>query len=177
MNNFVFSQGSDPLLYTSPLSIQTPQSDLEMRQRLDNAMAQYQEMQRQFLEKQSQTPQHSQPQGKDRLGELDEIIKDLDAGVVEKLNQNAEYLQLNVDIQKIIQAEIMSSVRWKINENPNAISKIDKLKEVIKDVKKEVALEEKKSMMEINDYLKNFSDMTFDDYKKLKAMTSSNESK
>ena len=177
MNNFVFSQGSDPLLYTSPLSIQTPQSDLEMRQRLDNAMAQYQEMQRQFLEKQSQTPQHSQPQGKDRLGELDEIIKDLDAGVVEKLNQNAEYLQLNVDIQNIIQAEIMSSVRWKINENPNAISKIDKLKEVIKDVKKEVALEEKKSMMEINDYLKNFSDMTFDDYKKLKAMTSSNESK
>ena len=177
MNNFVFSQGSDPLLYTSPLSIQTPQSDLEMRQRLDNAMAQYQEMQRQFLEKQSQTPQHSQPQGKDRLGELDEIIKDLDAGVVEKLNQNAEYLQLNVDIQNIIQAEIMSSVRWKINENPNAISKIDKLKEVIKDVKKEVVLEEKKSMMEINDYLKNFSDMTFDDYKKLKAMTSNNESK
>ena len=88
MNNFVFSQGSDPLLYTSPLSIQTPQSDLEMRQRLDNAMAQYQEMQRQFLEKQSQTPQHSQPQGKDRLGELDEIIKDLDSGVIEKLNQN-----------------------------------------------------------------------------------------
>jgi malate synthase len=177
MNNFVFSQGGDPLLYTSPLSIQTPQSDLEMRQRLDNAMVQYQEMQRQFLEKQSQIPQASQPQVKDRLGELDEIMKDLDNGVIEKLNQNAEYLQLNVDIQNIIQAEIMSSVRWKINENPNAISKIDKLKDVIKDVKKEVALEEKKSMMEINDYLKNFSDMTFDDYKKLKAMTSGNESK
>lgn len=174
MNNFVFSQGNDPLLYTSPLSIQVPQSDIEMRQRLDNAMAQYQEMQKQFLEKQMQTPQ--QPQVKDRLGELDEIIKELDGGVIEKLNQNAEYIQLNNDIQSIIQAEIMSSVRWKINENPNAISKIDKLKEVIKDTKKEIAIEEKKSMMEINDYLKNFSDMTFDDYKRLKAITN-NENK
>lgn len=177
MNNFVFSQGSDPLLYTSPLSIQMPQSDMEMRQRLDNAMAQYQEMQRQFMERQAQIPQQPQPQQvKDRLGELDEIIKELDGGVIEKLNQNVEYIQLNNDIQSIIQAEIMSSVRWKINENPNAISKIDKLKDVIKDVKKEVALEEKKSMLEINDYLKNFSDMTFDDYKRLKAMTG-NESK
>lgn len=174
MNNFVFSQGGDPLLYTSPLSVQIPQSDIEMKQRLDNALVQYQEMQKQFMEKQLQTPQ--QPQIKDRLGELDEIIKELDGGVIEKLNQNAEYLQLNNDIQNIIQAELMSSVRWRINENPNAISKIDKLKDIIRDVKKEVSLEEKKNMMEINDYLKNFSDMTFDDYKRLKAMTN-NESK
>lgn len=169
MNNFVFS--NDPILYTPPISNQLGQSDIEMRQRLDNAIAQYQEMQKQFNDKQTQI---QKPQAKDRLGELDEMMRDMDDNVVEKLKNNNEYISLNNELQTLIQSELISSVKWKINENPNAISKIDKMKDVIKDVKKEVALEEKKNMMEINDYLKNFSDMTFDDYKKLKAMTNEN---
>ena len=164
MNNFVFN--SDPLLYTTPPQVQN-QSDFEMRQRLDNAIAQYQEMQRQFTEKQATQTQPI----KDRLGELDDLMKELDNAVSEKLSINEEYNQLNTELQSIIQGEIMSSIKWKINENPSAISKIEKMKELIRETKKEIALEEKKSMMEINDYLKNYSDMTFDDYKKLKSMT------
>ena len=166
MNNFVFS--NDPLLYQSPDN-RLMQNDLEMRQSLDKALAQYQEMQRQWNEKQAQN--NNKPQVKDRLGELDDIMTELDTTVVEKLQTNTEYIQLNNDLQKMIQSELMSSVRHKINENPTAISKMDQMKNIIKDIKKEVALEEKKNMLEINDYLKNFSDMTFDDYKKLKSMT------
>ena len=166
MNNFVFS--NDPLLYQSPDN-RLMQNDLEMRQSLDKALAQYQEMQRQWNEKQAQN--NNNPQVKDRLGELDDIMTELDTTVVEKLQTNAEYIQLNNDLQKMIQSELMSSVRHKINENPTAINKMDQMKNIIKDIKKEVALEEKKNMLEINDYLKNFSDMTFDDYKKLKSMT------
>lgn len=165
MNNFVFSQiGQDPLLYNTTMQ-QVP-TDFDMRQRLDNALAQYQEMQKHYNEKQNQ-----RTQVKDSLGELDELTKDLDENVILKLQNSVEYNQLNNEIQSLIQAELMNSVKWKINENPTAINKIDKMKDLIKDIKKEVALEEKKSMMELNDYLKNFSDMTFDDYKKLKAMT------
>ena len=165
MNNFVFSQiGQDPLLYNTTMQ-QVP-TDFDMRQRLDNALAQYQEMQKHYNEKQNQ-----RTQVKDSVGELDELTKDLDENVILKLQNSVEYNQLNNEIQSLIQAELMNSVKWKINENPTAINKIDKMKDLIKDIKKEVALEEKKSMMELNDYLKNFSDMTFDDYKKLKAMT------
>lgn len=165
MNNFVFSH--DPLLYQST-DRRLAENDIEMRQSLDRALAQYQDLQRQWNEKQAQV---SKPQIKDSLSELDELMTELDSSVVEKLQVNDEYVQLNGDLQKIIQAEIMRSVKDRINENPNAIGKIDQMKGIIKEIKKEVALEEKKSMMELNDYLKNYSDMTFDDYKKLKAMT------
>ena len=40
MNNFVFSQ--DPLLYSALMSKQNPQTEYDMRQQLDNALAQYQ---------------------------------------------------------------------------------------------------------------------------------------
>jgi hypothetical protein len=166
MNNFVFS--NDPVLYTPPTSRQISQSDIEIKQRLDSAIAQYQEMQKQFAERQAQA---QKPQVKDNLGELDEMMKELDENIAERLTKNSEYISLNNDLQSLIQSEIMSSIKWKINENPTAITKINRMKDVIKEVKKEVAIEEKKSMMELNDYLKNFSDMTFDDYKKLKAMT------
>ena len=53
MNNFVFS-GSDPLLYsslTSPQQRNMP-SDMDVRQQLDNALAQYQQAQQNLLTKQ-----------------------------------------------------------------------------------------------------------------------------
>jgi hypothetical protein len=70
----------------------------------------------------------------------------------------------------MIQNEIMKSVRWKINSNPEAISKIETLKKTIKTAQKEQQAEEKRSMMELNDYITNYSSMSFDDYKRIKAL-------
>jgi hypothetical protein len=64
----------------------------------------------------------------------------------------------------------MKSVRWKINQNPEAVSKIDALKKTIKTAQKEQQNEEKKSMIELNDYITNYSSMSFDDYKRIKAL-------
>jgi hypothetical protein len=64
----------------------------------------------------------------------------------------------------------MKSVRWKINANPEAISKIETLKKTIKTAQKEQQAEEKRSMMELNDYITNYSSMSFDDYKRIKAL-------
>lgn len=169
MNNFVFS-GNDPLLYNtmaSNIQRQMP-PEMDVRQQLDNALAQYQQAQQNLLAK--QPPQQPEKEQKDYLGELDEMVKELDEEVIGRLQVNEEFITLNAEIQQMIQNEIMKSVRWKINSNPEAISKIETLKKTIKTVQKEQQAEEKRSMMELNDYITNYSSMSFDDYKRIKAL-------
>lgn len=166
MNNFVFSQ--DPLLYQNIGQVMKSQPDYDPRQQFDMALAQYQQMQ-QALNNKQQNPQDAN--GKDYLGELDDMMKELDESLVAKLNENEEFVGINNQIQTMIQAEIMKGVKWKINGNPEAISKIDSLKNIIRNAKKEQAAEEKKNMMELNDYLNHYSSMSFDDYKRIKTQT------
>jgi hypothetical protein len=160
MNNFVFSQG--PLLYTSLMARQNPQNEAELRQQLNDAIIQYQTM--------NQPPQpQSQPQvEKDYLGEVDKMVSELDEDIVLVLSADAEYLKLQDDLQKMIQEEMMRSIRWKINSNPKAISKMDRLKELIVAAKKNKSDEDRRIMADINDYVKNYSDLTFEEYKQLK---------
>lgn len=161
MNNFVFNT-QDPLLYQSaqrPMNTEyTPQ-----QQQFDTALAQYQAMQQNLKQPQMDS------RVKDHLGELDDLMKDLDDQLIAKLNNDADFVLLNAQVQKMIQDEIMRSVRWKINGNMEAVSKIDKLKGIIKSVQKEQANEDKRNMMELNDYLNNYSSMSFDDYKRIKS--------
>lgn len=169
MNNFVFS-GTDPLLYNTMASNVQRQMppDMDVRQQLDNALAQYQQAQQNLLAK--QPPQLPEKEQKDYLGELDEMVKELDEEVIGRLQVNEEFITLNAEIQQMIQNEIMKSVRWKINSNPEAISKIETLKKTIKTAQKEQQAEEKRNMMELNDYITNYSSMSFDDYKRIKAL-------
>ena len=169
MNNFVFS-GNDPLLYNTMASNVQRQMppEMDVRQQLDNALAQYQQAQQNLLAK--QPPQQPEREQKDYLGELDEMVKELDEEVMGRLQVNEEFITLNAEIQQMIQNEIMKSVRWKINSNPEAISKIETLKKTIKTAQKEQQAEEKRSMMELNDYITNYSSMSFDDYKRIKAL-------
>lgn len=158
MNNFVFSQ--DPLLYSSMLSKQQGQSEYDMKRQLDEALAQYQAM------SQPQTTQKQQ--SKDYLGEIDELVGNLDEDISVILTSDAEYLKLNEDLQKMIQEEMMRSIKWRINSNPEAISKMDRLKDLINNAKKNKMEEDRKVMADINDYIKNYSDLTFEEYKQLK---------
>lgn len=160
MNNFVFSQ--DPLLYSTIMSkqVQQPQ-EYEMRRQLDEAMAQYQAMTQNQQQNQKQTT-------RDYLGEIDEMVRTLDSDVAASLMEDLEYVKLNTELQKMVQDEMMKSIRWKINSNPEAISKMDRLKDMITNAKKIKIDEDRKVMADINDYIKNFSDLTFDEYKKLK---------
>ena len=163
MNNFVFSQ--DPLLYQNISHAMKPQPDFDPRQQFDSALAQYQQMQ------QALNSRANQESGKDHLGELDELMKELDESVAAKLQGNEEFVAVNAELQGMIQEELMRGVKWKINAKPEAISKIDTLKKYITTAKKEQAVEEKKNMMELNDYLNNYSSMSFDDYKRIKTQT------
>ena len=159
MNNFVFSQ--DPLLYSTTVPQHT--SEMDIKRQLDNVMAQYQAMQQQ------KPPQPPAPTYEDHLGELDKMTKSLDPILIESLNTNIEYIQLNAYLQEAIQTEIMKDIKSKLNSNPEVVSKVKRLKDIIEEVKLEQENEDRKSMSELNDYIKNYSDMTFNEYKQLKS--------
>ena len=162
MNNFVFSQ--DPVLFQSTIPMQTPFSDgSEIKKQFDATMAQYQAMQQQF-------PQIQQSKNTqiDYLGELDTLTKNVDSDVAETLSVNVDYLRINSELQAMIQEEMIRNVKWSINNNPEAVNKMTSLRDIILSTKKEKNDENSRNMMELNDYIKNYSDLTFDEYKKLK---------
>lgn len=159
MNNFVFSQ--DPLLYASLTNRQNPQAEYDMKRQLDEAMAQYQAMSQ-------QTSIQQKPQQKDYLGEIDDIIRGLDKDTATMLNADVEYIKINDELQRMMQEEMMRSIKWKINSNPDAVYKMERMKELIQNVKKVKDEENRKVMADINDYITNFADLTFEEYKQLK---------
>ena len=150
-NNFIL--GSDPLLYSQ--FIQPQQDGMELKRQLDNAMIQYQQLQK-------------EPELVDHLGELDNILKSTNEELLISLSNNEEFVILNNYIQQAIQTEILKSVKWKLNNNQEVVRKVDQLKQLIKNVSKEKENEDKKNMLELNDYIKNYSDLTFNEYKQLK---------
>lgn len=161
MNNFVFSQ--DPLLYSVGQSSQyTPQNDMDIKRQLDTVLAQYQALQ------QKQTPTPPSQQTEDHLGILDEMVRTSDPAIVEALNSNQEFVQINGWIQQMIQSELMKSVKHALNTNPEVISKINRAKDIIREVKVIQETEDRRSLNELNDYITNYSDMTFNEYKQLK---------
>lgn len=161
MNNFVFSQ--DPLLYSSIVPKMNSQEQMpDIKQQLDQAAMQYQLMQQQM--KQQQQPMAT----KDYVGELDDLIKTIEPEVFEILSKDEEYMKTNNELQGLIQEEMLKSVKWKINNNQTAVSKIDKLKDLISQAKKSKTDEEKRNLAELNDYIKNYPDLTFEEYKQLK---------
>jgi hypothetical protein len=139
---------------------QNPQTEYDARRQLDEAMAQYQAMTQQPIQPKTPT--------KDYLAEIDNMVKDLDEDVIKVLTSDPEYVHINDELQKMIQEEMMRNIKWKINTNPEAITKMDKLKELISNAKRTKSEEDKKVMADINEYIRNYSDLTFEEYKQLK---------
>lgn len=159
MNNFVF--GADPLLYSNTM----PQNqgftpDQDIKRQLDNVMQHYQQLQ--------QTKQSEPPQ-KDWLGDFDNALKSLDEDVEIALSNDPEFTQLNAIIQQDIQNEIMQSIKWKLNNKPETIHRVKRMMDIIEHYNHEKQNEDKRQMAEISDYLQNYSDMTFNEYKQMKA--------
>lgn len=160
MNNFVFSQ--DPLLYNATQPQYYPQNDMDIKRQLDTVLAQYQALQ------QKQPPREPEPQVEDHLGILDDMVRNSDPAIIELLNCNQEFVQINGWIQQMIQTEIMKSVKHSLNTNPEVISKISRAKDIIREVKINQETEDRRSLNELNDYIANYSDMTFNEYKQFK---------
>lgn len=174
MNNFVFSGGQDPILFNSTIP-SYQYNEPEIKKQLDTIMTQYHDLRQSIQDRRPEQPQMPYPQSyqtqqpqEDHLGTLDDMIKRMGEDVLIELSNNQEFVQLNAWIQQLIQVEMMKSVKWSINNNPEAVGKIKQLKDIINICSKEKEKEERKNISEINDYIQNYSDMTFNEYKKLK---------
>lgn len=158
-NNFFLN--NDPLLYQNPFSRGSENAEALQRQ-LNESMIQYK-----LLQQQAQSSQPLQ-QGRDYVDELDKLMKRIDGNTVNILKDNEEYQKLNNDLTSLIQAELMSSVKWKLNNNQTVIKNIERQTEIINEATKTIEEEKTKNLNELNDYVKNYSDITFDEYKKIK---------
>lgn len=157
MNNFVFGSG-DPLLYGNNI-VRQEYNEPEIKKQLDTVMMQYQQLQ--------QSKQDS-PAQKDWIGEFDSTLKRLDADIANALSADQEFVQLNAELQQSIQDEIMLNIKWKLNSKQEVIYKVKRLNEIIENYNKEKASRDRQQMAEISEYLQNYSDMTFNEYKKMK---------
>lgn len=161
MNNFVFGS-ADPLLYNNIVSrgqdtVYMPDNDV--RHQLDNVMQQYQQLQ----------SAKNEASSKDWIGEFDKALKNLDTEVANQLMENAEFSQLNAIVQQDIQDEIMMTIKWKLNSKQDTVSRVRRMMEIIDSYNKDKAIEDKKNLAELTDYIQNYSDMTFNEYKQMKA--------
>lgn len=81
-----------------------------------------------------------------------------------ELNSYSPYIQANKQLSDFLQLELINLVRRQINSNPDII------KNVIESIKS-YKNEKHQELSDFNDYIKNFSDLTYNDYKKLKDAT------
>jgi hypothetical protein len=131
----------------------------DIRRQLDSVMQQYQQLQQ---AKQSEPPQ------RDWVGEFDKTLKNLDPAVAETLLTDEEFVQLNAIVQQDIQNEIMSTIKWKLNGRQDTVQRVQRMMDIIENYNRDKAQEDKRNIAEIADYIQNYSDMTFNEYKKIK---------
>lgn len=108
------------------------------------------------------------PSIKDSVGELDRTLKGLSSNVLNKLNENSHFNSLNSSFQSSVQQELLSLVRSRLNMDSGVVNNINEQLKIINEVKKEVESEKEESISEMNDYMKNYSHLTFDEYKRMK---------
>jgi hypothetical protein len=112
--------------------------------------------------------QMQQTQIKDNIGELDEQLKSLSPSAQERLTQNPKFTALNADFQIIVQQELLSLVRNKLNLNPKVQNNIKEQLSIIEDTKRNIEKEKESSINEMNDYMNNYAHLTFDEYRRMK---------
>ena len=159
MNNFVFGS-ADPLLYNTIVpkgQEYTPETDI--KRQLDSVMQQYQQLQQN---------KQTEPPTKDWIGDFDKALKGLDPDVAETLMNDQEFVQLNNIVQQDIQNEIMISIKWKLNNRQDTIQRVRRMMDIIENYNRDKVNEDKKNLAELTDYIQNYSDMTFNEYKQMK---------
>ena len=112
--------------------------------------------------------QQMQPQFKDNIGELDDALKSLSPSALERLTQDQKFSTLNNEFQTIVQQELLSLVRNKLNMNPKIQNNVKEQLGIIEETKRNIEREKEASINEMNDYMNNYAHLTFDEYRRMK---------
>ena len=112
--------------------------------------------------------QMQQSNYKDIMRELDEALKSLSHSMVERLSQNQKFSTLNTEFQNIVQQELLSLVKNKLNANPKIQNNVTEQLSIIEETKRNIEQEKEASINEMNDYMNNYAHLTFDEYRRMK---------
>jgi hypothetical protein len=160
-----YNNNGDPLLHTYPAQSLFANSNTPSNNSNSSIMEAYAQLYKHQMEMQQQN-QKMFP--KDWITELDNAMKELEPSATSILNEDIEFTTLNAQLQALIQSEIMGLVKVNINTNQNAVENIKRQMTIIQNATNKVKSEEKQNMSDLNDYIKNYSHLTFDEYKNLK---------
>ena len=105
--------------------------------------------------------QHYQNLTTDFYALLQKEMETLTETEIAELNKFKPYVEANNKLGILVQSELLNLVKRQINSNPEVINNVI---ESIKLFKKEKS----KEMDDFQDYIKNFSDITYKEYKQLK---------
>lgn len=108
---------------------------------------------------------YSQFRAIDHYSRLEQELQVLSDEDVQDLMKYEPYLKANETLHMVVQGELLKLVRNHINQYPQVIEDVISS---IKDFKKNKEKTQKNFINEFSDYLKNFSDMSYQDYLKLK---------
>ena len=159
----VFYHNDDPLLHQT--MFQT--SMFNQQANPSNLSDAYAQMYKQQLMMEMQQ-QQQQPLVRDWVGDLDKAMIELDSTTAELLNSDSDFSTLSVQLQSLINMELIDLVKIKINTNEKAVDNIKRQMDIMKNTTQKVKEEEKQNFNDLNDYLKNYSHLTFDEYRKIK---------
>lgn len=107
----------------------------------------------------------------DIFRELDEMLQRASPEVLRAVAQSEQYAALSAEIQTIVQQEIISLIKPRLIANRALTESVRQQIEFIKSAEDEARQEERRSLSEINDYMKNYSHLTFNEYKSIKEKT------
>ena len=99
---------------------------------------------------------------------IDELDNTLSPEVVEYLGKDEKWNELNTQLSGTIHEEIMNIVKNRLLNNPDVIANAKEQLNLIHNAENKVKEEERKNINELNDYMKNYSHLTFDEYRKIK---------
>ena len=97
----------------------------------------------------------------DHYGNLQAELQTLSEIEITELSKFPQYIEANSKFSMLVQSELLNLIKKQINSNPEVVNNVI---ESVKLFKKE----KNKEMTDFQDYIKNFSDITYREYIQLK---------
>lgn len=97
----------------------------------------------------------------DHYSILQKELQTLTENETNELANFKPYIEANAKLSMLVQSELLNLVKRQINNNPDIVNSVIESVKMFKN-------EKSKEMNDFQDYIKNFSDITYKEYKQLK---------
>lgn len=97
----------------------------------------------------------------DYYGKLEQELQSLTDNDINGLSVFRPYIEANNALSMLVQAELLNLIRTKINSNPDVINNVINAVRLYKQ-------EKSKEQSDFQDYIKNYSDLSYKEYLQLK---------